>query len=68
MKKAYWSRKGKPTVEVAVKKLKPHVKHQEKIKFLQEAAIMGQFNHINVIKLHGVITDHQTLVRQWNIQ
>ena len=54
-------------VEVAVKTLRPHVRHQEKIKFLQEAAIMGQFNHTNVIKLHGVITDRQTLVRQWNM-
>ena len=26
------------------------------IKFLQEAAIMGQFHHPNIIKLHGVVT------------
>ena len=24
--------------------------------FLQEAAIMGQFNHDNVVKLYGVVT------------
>ena len=64
MSKASWSRKSKATVEVAVKTLKPHVKHQEKIKFLQEAATMGQFNHINVVKLHGVVIDRQKLVRQ----
>ena len=29
---------------------------EEKIKFLQEAAIMGQFRHPNVVKLMGVVT------------
>ena len=28
----------------------------EKVKFFQEAAIMGQFHHPNVITLHGVVT------------
>ena len=29
---------------------------EEKVRFLQEAAIMGQFSHPNVIKLYGVVT------------
>ena len=29
---------------------------QERVKLLQEAAIMGQFAHNNVVRLHGVVT------------
>ncbi len=29
---------------------------EDKVKFLQEAAIMGQFRHPNVVKLCGVVT------------
>ena len=29
---------------------------KDKLRFLQEAAIMCQFDHQNVIKLHGVVT------------
>ena len=44
------------TMDVAVKTLKPSAPESEKVKFLQEAAIMGQFNHPNVVKLFGVVT------------
>ena len=44
------------TMEVAVKTLKPNILEEDKIKFLQEAAVMGQFLHPNVVKLHGVVT------------
>ena len=30
---------------------------KDKLRFLQEAAIMCQFDHQNVIKLHGVVTE-----------
>ena len=43
-------------LEAAVKSLKPLAPESERIKFLQEAAIMGQFLHPNVVKLHGVVT------------
>ncbi len=43
-------------MEVAVKRLKPKATEKDKVKFLQEAAIMGQFLHPNVIKLQGVVT------------
>ena len=28
----------------------------EKIRFLQEAVIMGQFVHPNIVQLHGIVT------------
>jgi serine/threonine protein kinase len=43
-------------LQVAVKLLGRDTSEVGKIKFLQEAAIMGQFSHENVIKLHGVVT------------
>ena len=43
-------------IEVAVKTLQPSASEMDKVKFLQEAAIMGQFLHPNVVKLHGVVT------------
>jgi serine/threonine protein kinase len=44
-------------IPVAVKMLLDNQSAIDKIKFLQEAAVMGQFNHTNVIKLHGVVND-----------
>ena len=41
-------------VEVAVKTLKEGAEEEERVKFLQEAAIMGQFKHPNVIIMYGV--------------
>ena len=43
-------------MQVAVKALNKGTSEGEKVKFLQEAAIMGQFFHPNIIKLHGVVT------------
>ena len=44
------------SVDVAVKMLKDNPLEEEKVKFLQEAAIMGQFHHSNIVKLYGVVT------------
>ena len=44
-------------LDVAVKTLKEGAGEQDKVTFLQEAAIMGQFSHPNVVKLHGIITE-----------
>lgn len=41
---------------VAVKTLNPNAPGDNEIKFLKEAAIMGQFLHTNVVKLLGVVT------------
>ena len=43
--------------DVAVKTLKEGAGEGDKMKFLQEAAIMGQFSHPNVVKLYGVVTE-----------
>ena len=41
--------------EVAIKTLPMDADEQDKIKLLQEAAIMGQFKHPNIVHIHGVI-------------
>ena len=55
MTKGVWQHSESET-EVAVKILKCGSTEDERVKFLQEAAIMGQFKHPNIIKIHGVVT------------
>ncbi len=55
VRKAAWRVEGQE-LELAVKTLKSGASEEDKVKFLQEAAIMGQFSHTNVIKMHGVVT------------
>ena len=58
VKKGVWqSPRGQ--VEVAVKMLKEGSDQFDRVKFLQEAAIMGQFRHHNIVQLYGVITDEE---------
>jgi len=42
---------------VAVKTLKEGCDDQERVKFLQEAAIMSQFRHFNVVTMYGAVTE-----------
>ena len=51
-----WLARGSSTVEVAIKTLRPESGEEDKLKFLQEAAINGQFRHPNIVRLHGVVT------------
>ena len=44
------------SLDVAVKTLKEGSSEEDKVKFLQEAAINGQFWHPNVVRLMGVVT------------
>ena len=53
--KAIWTISG-ATKELAIKTLRAELPEEEKVRFLQEAAIMGQFFHPNVVKLYGVVT------------
>ena len=43
-------------VEVAVKVSKNCLEPDQKLKLLQEAAVMGQFLHPRVVRLFGVVT------------
>ena len=57
--KGEWTSSPRGTVQVAVKTL--HSQEEEnRYKLLKEAAIMGQFNHPNVVKMLGVeVSDEQ---------
>ena len=56
MCRAQWIISG-ATKDIAVKTLRAEVPEEEKkVRFLQEAAIMGQFFHPNIVKLYGVVT------------
>ena len=47
---------GANSVSVALKLLKEGATQIDKTKFLQEAAIMAQFKHPNVVTLYGVVS------------
>ena len=57
-----WKASNKENLEVAVKILESGASVGERIKLLQEAAIMGQFLHPNTIQLLGVVIS-EDLVR-----
>ena len=61
VRSAVWLKDDGQKIEVALKTLQEGATKQEKIKFLQEAVIMSQFNHSNVIKLHGMVIDENSV-------
>lgn len=71
VKKAIWTKNDHQKLDVAVKTLKKHAVTDERVKFLQEAATMGQFSHSNVVKLHGVVLEKEASVscsqRYWQL-
>ena len=44
-------------MDVAVKTLKEVSGEEDRVKFLQEATIMGQFKHHNVVEMYGVVIE-----------
>ena len=46
-------------IDVALKTLNDDASQRDRVKFLQEAAIMGQFKHLNVVQLYGIILQGQ---------
>uniref|UniRef100_H3C1G8 receptor protein-tyrosine kinase n=1 Tax=Tetraodon nigroviridis TaxID=99883 RepID=H3C1G8_TETNG len=48
--------RGQGEVNVAIKTLKPGYSEKQRLDFLSEASIMGQFSHPNIIHLEGVVT------------
>ena len=53
--KGEWTSSAR-TLPVALKTLKSSASEEERLKLLQEAAIMGQFNHPHIVRLYGVVT------------
>ena len=49
-------RNGARSIQVALKCLKEEASELDKVRFLQEAAIMAQFRHPNIVSLYGVVT------------
>ena len=47
---------------IAVKSLNSKCSESDRVKFLREAAIMGQFVHNNVVQLHGVVTEEENMM------
>ena len=46
---------GVTALEVAVKSMELGACKDGRVKFLQEAAIMGQFGHRNILRVFGII-------------
>ena len=53
--KGMW-RGHKGNLDVAVKMLNSKATERDTVRFLQEAAIMGQFRHPNIVRMYGVVT------------
>ena len=45
-----------------MKTLNSQCSESDRVKFLREAAIMGQFKHNNVVQLHGVVTEEENMM------
>ena len=52
-----WSNGSADPVQVAVKTLNSQCSESDRTKFLREAAIMGQFECTNIVRLYGVMTE-----------
>ena len=55
VKRGVW-RNGTQRIDVALKLLNADSSEEDKVRFLQEAAIMVQFKHPNVLFLYGVVS------------
>ena len=62
--KGVWQSSSQVKMEVAVKTLKEGSVEEDRVKFLQEAAIMGQFKHPNVVTMYGVVVQGEP-VSSW---
>ena len=57
-----WTDGSADIIQVAVKTLNSKCSESDRVKFLREAAIMGQFQHNNVVQLHGVVTEEDNMM------
>ncbi|KAG9482725.1 hypothetical protein GDO78_011395 [Eleutherodactylus coqui] len=53
---------GKKEIPVAIKTLKSGYTEKQRIDFLSEASIMGQFCHHNIIHLEGVVSKYKPMM------
>ncbi|XP_078498672.1 ephrin type-A receptor 2 isoform X2 [Lissotriton helveticus] len=53
---------GKKETPVAIKTLKAGYTEKQRIDFLSEASIMGQFSHHNIIHLEGVVSKYKPMM------
>uniref|UniRef100_A0A8C5QN57 receptor protein-tyrosine kinase n=1 Tax=Leptobrachium leishanense TaxID=445787 RepID=A0A8C5QN57_9ANUR len=53
---------GKKEIPVAIKTLKVGYTDKQRIDFLSEASIMGQFCHHNIIRLEGVVSKYKPMM------
>ena len=58
---AMWT-DGDTSKKVAVKTLNQRASQKDKIKFFQEAALMAQFVHDNVIRMYGMVTTDPAMI------
>ena len=60
--KGEWRKEGdSSSVEMAVMSLNCDASEEDGVKFLQEAAVMAQFKHPNMVALHGVVERNGTV-------
>ena len=57
---------GVGNIKVALKLLKTRSPEADKVKLLQEAAIMSQFKHPNVVSLYGVVRKDESVSEIFN--
>ena len=57
-----WTNGSADPLQVAVKTLNSQCSESDRVKFLREAAIMGQFLHNNIVRLHGVVTEEEKMM------
>lgn len=55
-------KRGRKEVPVAIKTLKVGYTEKQRVDFLSEATIMGQFCHHNIIRLEGVVSKCEWLL------
>nr|XP_020141087.1 ephrin type-A receptor 2 [Microcebus murinus] len=53
---------GKKDIPVAIKTLKAGYTEKQRVDFLSEASIMGQFSHHNIIRLEGVVSKYKPMM------
>ena len=53
--KSSWRKSDEVTVDVSLKTASMEEAVSERVKLLQEAAILAQFRHPNVVRLHGIL-------------